>query len=126
NLAEDFFAARRRWFDHWVRGIDNGVASEPAVRVFVMGGGSARRTAAGRLDGGGFWREAAAWPLPQTDFIRFHLHPGRSLLVAKPGESATPLSLVTDPRDPVPTIGGALSSGAPVMYGGAYDQRTTS
>ena len=53
------------------------------------------------------------------------MHPGRSLLVARPGEGATPLSYAADPRDPVPTIGGALSSGAPVMYGGAYDQRTT-
>jgi uncharacterized protein len=130
NLAEDFFAARLRWFDHWVKGIDNGVAAEPAVRVFVMGGGQlgdgfGRRNAAGRLEHGGFWREAAAWPLPQTEFTRFHLHPGRSLLVARPGEGAAPLSYAADPRDPVPTIGGALSSGAPVMYGGAYDQRTT-
>jgi putative CocE/NonD family hydrolase len=130
NLAEDFFAARLRWFDHWVKGIDNGVAAEPAVRVFVMGGGQlgdgfGRRNAAGRLEHGGFWREAAAWPLPQTEFTRFHLHPGRSLLVARPGEGAASLSYAADPRDPVPTIGGALSSGAPVMYGGAYDQRTT-
>jgi uncharacterized protein len=125
NLAEDFFAARLRWFDQWVRGIDNGVAGEPAVRVFVMGGGSGRRSAAGRLEHGGSWREAGAWPLPQTEFTRFQLHPGRSLLIAKPGEGAAPLSYAADPRDPVPTIGGALSSGAPVMYGGAYDQRTT-
>jgi putative CocE/NonD family hydrolase len=54
NLAEDFFALRLRWFDRWVRGIDNGVEHEPAVRVFVMGGGSGRRTAEGRLDHGGF------------------------------------------------------------------------
>ena len=130
NLAEDFFAARLRWFDHWVKGVDNGVAAEPAVRVFVMGGGQSgdgfgRRNAAGRLEHGGFWREAAAWPLPQTEFTRFHLHPGRSLLIAKPSAGAAPLGYAADPRNPVPTIGGALSSGAPVMYGGAYDQRTT-
>src|SRR3984957_7983155 len=75
NLAADFFAARRRWFDQWVKGIDNGVAGEPAVRVFVMGGGSGQRNAAGRLEHGGFWREAAGWPLPQTEFTRFFLHP---------------------------------------------------
>ncbi|MBV9551546.1 MAG: CocE/NonD family hydrolase, partial [Alphaproteobacteria bacterium] len=79
NLAPDFFAARRRWFDCWVKGIDNGVAAEPAVRVFVMGGGAGRRNRDGRLDHGGFWREAADWPLPETRFERFHLHPGRSL-----------------------------------------------
>ncbi|HZK88859.1 MAG TPA: CocE/NonD family hydrolase [Stellaceae bacterium] len=131
GLAEDFFAARRRWFDCWVKGIDNGVAREPAVRVFVMGGGRmgdgvGRRDADGRLDHGGFWREAASWPLPQTEFTRFHLHPGRSLLVAKPGDGGAPLTVAADPRDPVPTIGGALSSGGPVMYSGAYEQRTGS
>src|SRR5271163_1680985 len=124
NLAEDFFDARRRWFDCWVKGIDNGVAGEPAVRVFVMGGGSGRRNEDGRLDHGGFWRTADAWPLPETEFNRFYLHPGRSLLVAGPGESNAPLSFTADPHDPVPTIGGALSSGGPVMYSGAYNQRT--
>ena len=124
NLAEDFFAARRRWFDCWVKGVDNGVEAEPAVRVFVMGGGSGRRNEAGRLEHGGFWREAADWPLPQTEFTRFHLHPGRSLLIARPGEGGAPLALTADPADPVPTIGGAVSSGEPVMRGGACDQRT--
>jgi len=124
NLGADFFAVRRRWFDRWVKSIDNGVAAEPAVRVFVMGGGSGRRNAEGRLDHGGFWREAQSWPLPQTEFTRFYLHPGRSLLVAKPGEGGGPLSFIADPDNPVPTIGGAISSGGPVMYGGAYDQRT--
>jgi len=124
NLDNDFFAARRRWFDCWVKGEANGVAAEPAVRVFVMGGGSGRRNAAGRLDHGGFWRASNAWPLPQTEFTRFYLHPDRTLVTAAPGEDAAPLIVAADPRDPVPTVGGALSSGAPVMYGGAYDQRT--
>ena len=97
NLGEDFFAVRRRWFDCWVKGVDNGVAREPAVRVFVMGGGSGRRNADGRLDHGGFWREADAWPLPQTEFTRFYLHPGRSLLVAAPGQDGAPLSFTADP-----------------------------
>jgi hypothetical protein len=129
NLGDDFLSVRRRWFDCWVKGAANGVAGEPAVRVFVMGGGRSsdgvgKRNAEGRLEHGGFWRSAATWPLPQTEFTRFHLHPGRSLLIARPGEGGAPLSFIADPRDPVPTIGGALSSGGPVMYSGAYDQHT--
>src|SRR5580704_680052 len=104
NLADDFFALRRRWFDCWVKGIDNGVDREPAVRVFVMGGGLGRKTAAGRLDHGGFWRDGADWPLPGTQWTRFHLRADRSLSETLPEESAPPLVFTADPRDPVPTI----------------------
>lgn len=124
NLAEDFFALRCRWFDRWVRGAANGVDDEPAVRVFVMGGGSGRRNDVGRLEHGGFWREAEDWPLPETVWTKFHLHSDRSLAVEPPGSGAAPLAYVADPADPVPTIGGAVSSGEPVMRGGAYDQST--
>ena len=125
NLAEDFFDLRRRWFDRWVKGLDNGVDREPAVRAFVMGGGSGRKTPAGRLDHGGFWREAADWPLPGTQWTRLYLQPDHSLATDQPGGGAAPLTFTADPYNPVPTIGGAMSSGEPVMRAGAYDQRTT-
>ena len=115
---------RRRWFDRWVKGIHHGGAGEPAVRVFVMGGGSGRRNADGRIEHGGFWREADAWPLPQTEWTRFYLQPDRSLAAAPPGDGGAPLGFTADPHNPVPTIGGALSSGEPVMRAGAYDQST--
>jgi putative CocE/NonD family hydrolase len=89
-----------------------------------MGGGSGRKTPAGRLDHGGFWRDAADWPLPGTQWTRFYLQPDRSLATALPGDGAAPLAIIADPYDPVPTIGGAMSSGEPVMRAGAYDQRT--
>jgi uncharacterized protein len=123
NLAEDFFALRRRWFDRWVKGIANGLEAEPPVRIFVMGGGSGRRNAAGRLEHGGRWRTAADWPLPQTEWTKFYLYFDRSLGRELPNDGAGPLGYASDPRNPVPTIGGALSSGEPVMRGGAYDQR---
>ena len=123
NLAEDFSALRRRWFDRWVKGAANGVDADPAVRIFVMGGGSGRRNAAGRLDHGGTWRTAADWPLPQTQWAKFYLHPDGSLGPELSDDGAQPLDYISDPRNPVPTIGGALSSGEPVMRGGAYDQR---
>ena len=122
NLAEDFFDLRRRWFDRWLRGVANGVEAEPAVRVFVMGGGSGQRNAAGRIEHGGAWREAADWPLPETEWTRFYLHADRSLGPGGPAEDGAPLAFTADPRDPVPTRGGAVSSGEPVMRGGAFDQ----
>ena len=62
--------------------------------------------------------------MPQTEWTRFYLQPDGSLGPAPPAEGAAPLAFTADPRNPVPTIGGALSSGEPVMRGGAYDQRT--
>jgi uncharacterized protein len=123
NLAEDFFALRLHWFGRWLNSGSEGAAAEPAVRVFVMGGGSGRRNSAGRLDHGGRWRSAADWPLPETQWTQFYLQPDRSFACALPPEGARPLEYAFDPHDPVPTIGGALSSGEPVMRGGAYDQR---
>ena len=125
SLAEDFLALRLRWFDRWLKGIDNGVDGEPAVRYFVMGGGSGRKNAEGRLDHGGHWREAADWPLPEARFTDYYLHSDGSLRREAPAAQADVLSYNYDPKNPVPTIGGAISSGSPLMEGGAYDQHET-
>src|SRR6267378_1810433 len=121
NLAEDFFELRRRWFDRWIKGLANGVDEEPPVRVFVMGGGSGRRNRDGRLDHGGRWRCAAEWPLQQTRWTPLYLHADRSLAV-EPAAGSGAVDYAFDPHDPAPTVGGAISSGEPVMHGGAFDQ----
>src|SRR5262249_47609917 len=33
----DYVGLVQRWFDHWLKGVDNGVTSEPKVRVYAMG-----------------------------------------------------------------------------------------
>ena len=38
-----------RWFDRWLKDSDNGVDRDAAVRIFVMGGGDAHKTAEGRV-----------------------------------------------------------------------------
>jgi uncharacterized protein len=121
NLAEDFFDLRRRWFDRWLKGVANGIDEEPAVRVFVMGGGSGRRNSDGRLEHGGHWHGAEEWPLPQTRWARLYLHSDRSLLAAPSRAAFAPLDYTFDPHDPTPTLGGAISSGEPIMQAGAFD-----
>ncbi len=121
NLAEDFFELRRRWFDRWIKGLANGIDEEPSVRVFVMGGGSGRHNRDGRLDHGGYWRSAVGWPLPQTRWTRLYLHADGSLAAA-PAAGSGAVDYAFDPHDPAPTVGGAISSGEPVMHGGAFDQ----
>ncbi len=123
HLAPDYLALRRAWFDRWLKGQAAPDYLEAPVSLFVMGGGSGRRTADGRLDHGGHWRAEADWPLPGTIFSDFHLHAdgGLSSDAATAGERAWR----HDPAHPVPTIGGAMASGAPVMEAGGFDQRET-
>lgn len=121
NLAEDFVALRRAWFDHHLKGAGTDPLPRP-ISLFVMGGGSGRRNAAGRLDHGGAWRQEAQWPPAAMQPQTWHLHADGSLAPDAPlGEASLPFD--ADPAAPVPTIGGAVTSGAPVMAAGAYDQR---
>ena len=53
DAALDLASFQRRWFDHWLKGIDNGVDREPPVRIYVMGGGDAHKTPEGRILSGG-------------------------------------------------------------------------
>jgi predicted acyl esterase len=55
--------------------------------------------------------------------VPFLLHHDGGLAEAPPAEGAAPLSWDSDPRHPVPTIGGAITSMEPVCSGGPYDQR---
>ena len=123
NVTPSWLEFRRRWFDRWLKGEPNGVDGEPAVRLFLMGGGTGRKTAAGKLDHGGRWIEASRWPIPKTEFRPFYLHADGRLAGELPDRESEPLTYDFDPSDPVPTIGGALTSGQPIFEGGAFDQR---
>ena len=74
NVAPDLLTLRLRWFDRWLKGVKNEVDSEPPVRIFVMGGGTGRKNAAGRMDHGGRWRAEKQWPLPGAVPTSFYLH----------------------------------------------------
>ncbi|MEI7924798.1 MAG: CocE/NonD family hydrolase, partial [Chloroflexota bacterium] len=123
NIAPHWRAFRLRWFDHFVKGTANGVDAEPAVRLFLMGGGSGRRNADGRMEHGGQWITGEDWPLPAAQFTPYYLHADGALAPLLPAQNAPPLAYDFDPADPVPTMGGPLTSGAPVFVGGAFDQR---
>jgi putative CocE/NonD family hydrolase len=123
NVARDFWELRLRWFEYWLRGVENGVGEEPAVRYFVMGGGTGRRNADGRMDHGGRWRTATDWPIPGTIEQPYYLGVGGTLSTDIPDEEDVSQSYRYDPSNPVPSVGGTITSGAPIMDGGAYDQR---
>ncbi|MCY3763938.1 MAG: CocE/NonD family hydrolase [Gemmatimonadetes bacterium] len=122
SVLDDYDGYRLRWFDRWLKGIDNGVDREKPVRIFVMGGGDGRRNREGRLNYMGVWRDVEDWPLHGTRFTPYYLHQDGSIGEDLP-EPSEPSRYTFDPRDPVPTVGGNLSAGDPILVAGAYDQR---
>lgn len=121
HLFGDYITLRQRWFDRHLKGVGPDPLPEP-VYLFTMGGASGRRLPNGRLDHGGRWRSAANWPLPEMRMTPFHLHTD-GCIGEEPAGAAGARSFIHDPHHPVPTIGGAIASGAPVMEAGGFDQR---
>jgi putative CocE/NonD family hydrolase len=123
----DHLGWRLEWYDHWLKGIDNKVGKQAPfatpVRIFVMGTGSGRKTADGKLDHGGQWRDEHQWPLARTRYTQYYLHAGGGLSPGPPEAESSSTDFAFDPRDPVPTIGGNISSGNEIMLQGAWDQR---
>jgi uncharacterized protein len=107
NLQTDMTGLTQRWFDYWLKGIDNGVGGEPPIRLFVLGEN--------------VWRDEHEWPLARAQATPFYLHGGGMLTTEPPAQEA-PDQYTYDPADPTPTFGGSLLMHA--LYGpGAKDQR---
>ncbi|WP_395731128.1 CocE/NonD family hydrolase [Prosthecobacter sp.] len=99
-----------RWFDHWLKGIGNGVMNDAPVHVFVMGRNQ--------------WSAEQDWPLPQTRWTKYYLHSGGhansisgdGVLGTTPPAAGEPASdsYVYDPAKPTrsPFTGGHLENGA--------------
>ena len=101
-----YFEEQLRYFDRWLKDEPTGVEDDPPVRIFVMGGGSGRRTAEGKFDHGGRWRDEREWPLARTEERVLHLHADGRLDDRRPEGEAEPRRYTYDPAHPVPTIGG--------------------
>ena len=110
-----------RWFDHYLKDIT--AERFAKVMVFVMGTGNGEKDENDRLYHGGYWLESATWPLAETDFTPYYLHPDSSLRREAPKVAASSTTYTFDPDNPVQTIGGSFSSTSPVFEPGAYDQR---
>jgi uncharacterized protein len=55
-----------KWYDYWLKGIDNGVMEGPPIRIFVEGIKE--------------WRDEHEWPLARTEWTKFYLRPRNGLL----------------------------------------------
>ena len=121
--AQTFDAAlTNRWFDHYLKGVDNGIDREPDVQLFVMVPPDSG------TDAGGFYLAADEYPLPQAQPIRFHLGSGGRAntrhgdgTLSREAPAGPPDRFVYNPADPVPTMGGNLCCGD-FLLRGAVDQ----
>ena len=73
----DIGAEALRWFDYWLKGIDNGIMDEPPIHYYVMG---AREEDA--------WRTSNSWPLPSQRLTPFYLAAGRTRSVSSVNDGA--------------------------------------
>jgi putative CocE/NonD family hydrolase len=123
DASLDLEGLQVRWFAHWLKDVDNGVDREPPVRIYVMGGGDGHRTPEGRIFVGGRWRDEREWPLARTAYTPYYLRSGGGLSPVVPPGPDRPTTYAFDPRNPVPTLGGNLSSQGALASAGVVDQR---
>ena len=105
-----------RWYDHLLKGVDNGIDREKPVKIFVMGRN--------------IWREEEDWPLARARSTPYYLHSaGRANCLRGDGALSSfaphqePVdNYVYDPADPVPSRGGGLCCGG-AFPSGVFDQR---
>jgi len=86
-----------RWFDHWLKGIDNGIDRQPKVRMFAMGSNR--------------WVSGNTYPLEGTTFEKWYLRSeghanglrGDGTLAREPSGAPTDV-YVYDPGDATPDL----------------------
>jgi putative CocE/NonD family hydrolase len=98
----DYTGFLLRWYDHWLKGIDNGVEKEPKVRVYNMGANQ--------------WLTYNTWPPAEARPLTYYLDSdggantaagnGR-LVTVKPKKHAQD-AYTYDPMNPTPSLGGQV------------------
>ena len=113
----DLEAMEMRWFDYWLKGIDNGIVDEPPLRLFIMGTNE--------------WRNEYEWPLARTQWQKWYLHSngkansllGDGDLSTEPPAQESSDHYIYDPNYPVQTLGGNNCCSPHIVPQGPYDQR---
>ncbi len=116
-LSMDVDGEHLRFFDYWLKGIDEGYSNEAPIRIFVMGED--------------VWRAEQEWPLARAVNTEYYLSSGGkansisgdgTLTTNAPGDERADIFLY-DPNQPVPSMGGQLCCYPSNLPPGAFDQR---
>src|SRR6185437_2167085 len=86
-----------RWFDHYLKGIDNGVDREPPVDIFIAGDNK--------------WRKEKEFPLARTKWTDFYIHAGGK---ANGGAGDGTLDTIPPKAEPADTF--TYDPGKPTPY----------
>lgn len=104
-----------RWYDRWLKGIENGIEREPRVRAYDMGAKA--------------WRSYATWPPREAREVTYWLTSGGKanslsgdgrLVPARP-RAAGQDRFTYDPMNPTPSAGGQVCC-FNAAQGGSFDQ----
>ena len=114
----DYDALTYGWFDHFLKGEENGILEKtPKVRYFTMGMNK--------------WQTSDTWPpkgaQPMTLFLsgggKANSLYGDGVLITNPPNADSKDEFVYDPKNPVPSHGGNVCCTGNAVAGGAFDQR---
>jgi putative CocE/NonD family hydrolase len=114
----DYDALFYGWFDHFLKGRDNGLLDTmPKVRYYTMGSNE--------------WQTSDSWPPSGAQPMTLYLSSGGNantlsgdgVLTTRPPARNRPDVFTYDPANPVPSLGGNVCCQADALSGGAMDQR---
>jgi len=69
----DLLTERLRFFDYWLKGIDNGIMEEPPIYYYTVGAPK-----------GSEWRFTWQWPLPSEKSTKYYFQPDGELAASAP------------------------------------------
>ena len=118
DARREFVEIYLKWYERWLKGVDNGITDMPRIQYYLMGRNE--------------WRSAEYWPIEGTTYRKYFLNSdgsannryGDGLLSAAPPTEHVSDSFVYDPDTPVPTRGGNVCCTGLETGAGGYDQST--
>jgi putative CocE/NonD family hydrolase len=116
NPKMDYVKESVRWWDRWLKNIDNGIMREPKLQYYLMG---AVKPAVDYSRREGSWQGTTSWPSASIEQIRLFLHPGT--LSPEPDEE--PHAIEVSSPESTGMAGGRLMVGLGVSGEFPGDQR---